>query len=582
MKYQNIRTGTFLERPNRFIAKVKIDGQTETVHVKNTGRLAELFVPGALVYVQEMPDAPDRKTRWDLIAVKKGDRLFNVDSQAPNQVAKEWLKEGNFIPDLTRICPEYTWGDSRFDFYLETADGRKIFLEVKGVTLEDGGAFLFPDAPSDRAVKHIRELARALKAGYETYILFVIQTDAASYFTPNAKAQPAFAQALSEAADAGVGVLACDCQVRPDMLQIKEKIPVVLGDPLLCEIQEPLLAWYSENRRDLPWRKNPDAYRVWVSEIMLQQTRVEAVKPYYERFLKELPDVRHLAEVSEDKLLKLWEGLGYYNRARNMQKAARQMVEQYGGEFPRTYEEIRGLCGIGDYTAGAIASIAFGLPEPAVDGNVLRVVARLTENDADVLKQHTKEQIEEELRRVIPVKRPGDFNQGLIELGALICLPGGDPKCGQCPLKNLCLARMHGRVGELPVRTKQKKRRVEEKTVLYLRDGEKVALRKRGPKGLLAGMYELPNLNGHLTRREVTAYLKSIGLMPVRIKRLPQAKHVFTHVEWHMIGYEVLVDELEKTNEKRFLFIRPDEIRQKYPVPSAFAAYLPRSGRGDS
>ncbi len=582
MKYQNIRPGTFLERSNRFIAKVEIDGQPETVHVKNTGRLAELFVPGALVYVQEMPDAPGRKTRWDLIAVKKGDQLINVDSQAPNAVVKEWLKEGGLFPDLTRLCPEYTWGDSRFDFYLETADGRKIFLEVKGVTLEDDGVVLFPDAPSERAVKHVQGLERALQEGYEAYILFVIQMENARYFTPNTKAQPVFAETLKNASDTGVKVLAFDCEVGPDTLQIKEEIPVVLGDPLLYEIRDPLCTWYRENRRDLPWRRNPDAYRVWVSEIMLQQTRVEAVKPYYERFLKELPDVRHLAEVSEDRLLKLWEGLGYYNRARNMQKAARQIMEEYGGAFPHTYEEIRTLCGIGDYTAGAIASFACGLPEPAVDGNVLRVVARLTENEADILKQSTKKQIEEELKRVIPAACPGDFNQGLIELGALICLPQAEPKCGQCPLARLCRTRKSGRVAEIPVRRKPKERRIEEKTILYLRDGEKVAIRKRDPQGLLAGMYELPNLSGHLTQKEVTAYLKSIGLMPVRLKKMPAAKHIFTHVEWHMIGYEVWVDELEKTNDKQFLFIRPDEIREKYPIPSAFASYLPRVGRGGS
>ncbi len=578
MKYQNIRPGTFRKRQNRFIAKVEIDGQTETVHVKNTGRLAELFVPGALVYVQKNENST-RKTQWDLIAVEKDGRLFNVDAQAPNAVVKEWLEAGHLFPDLTRIVPEYTWGNSRFDFYLETAGGKRIFLETKGVTLEENGVFRFPDAPSDRAVKHVEELTAAVQAGYEACILFVIQTKGARYFTPNADAQPAFAEALKKARDAGVLVRAFDCQVRPDTLMIADEVPVVLTDPLLYEIRGPLIDWYRRNRRDLPWRHHPDAYRVWVSEIMLQQTRVETVIPYYERFLKALPGVPELAGAPEDQLLKLWEGLGYYNRVRNMQKAARQMMESYGGAFPKTYEEIRSLCGIGTYTAGAISSIAFGLPHPAVDGNVLRVAARLTENDADILKQSTKKQIEEELREVIPADCPGDFNQALIELGALVCVPGGEPKCGDCPLTAFCRTEMCGRTGEIPVRKKPKPRRIEDKTVLYLKDGDQTAIRKRGDTGLLAGMYELPNLPGHLTMKETTAWLKSIGLMPVRIRPLPAAKHIFTHVEWHMIGYEVLVDELEKTNDEQFLFVRPEEIRKTYPIPSAFDAYLPRVRR---
>ncbi len=574
MKYRDIQPGTFLERSNRFIAKVEIDGQTETVHVKNTGRCEELFVPGALVYVQKKADAA-RKTKWDLIAVQKDGRLFNVDAQAPNEVAREWLESGHLYPDVTRICPEYTWGNSRFDFYLETGEGRRIFLEVKGVTLEENEAALFPDAPSLRAVKHVEELGRAVQEGYEACILFVIQMKGVRYFTPNTKAQPEFARSLTKAQSAGVRVAAFDCQVTPDTLTIADEVPVVLREPLLFRIRDPLLAWYRQNRRDLPWRRQPDAYHVWVSEIMLQQTRAAAVIPYYEHFLQALPGIRELAEAPEDQLLKLWEGLGYYNRVRNMQKAARQIMKEYGGEFPRTYEEIRSLCGIGDYTAGAIASIAFGLPEPAVDGNVLRVVARLTENDSDILKQKTKRQVEDELREVIPTDCPGNFNQALIELGALLCVPGEDAKCGECPGREFCRAKKSGRTGEIPVRKKQKERRIEEKTILYLKDGDKVALRKREEHGLLAGMYELPNLPGHLTAKEVTAWLKQIGLMPVRIKKLPAATHVFSHVEWHMIGYEIRVDELEKTNDAQFLFAAPDEIQETYPIPSAFSAYLP-------
>ncbi len=572
MIYRNVKEGTFLERPNRFIAKVKIDGQTETVHVKNTGRCAELFVPGALVYVQKAA-GKDRKTGWDLIGVRKDGRLINVDAQAPNAVVKEYLEEGRLFSDLTRICPEYTWGNSRFDFYLETAGGRRIFLEVKGVTLEMDGVVSFPDAPSQRAVKHVQELAAAVEEGYEAYLLFVIQMKDVRYFTPNVSAQPEFASALRAARDAGVRVMAFDCRVKDNELGIADEVPVILGDPLLFEIRDPLITWYRRDRRDLPWRKNPTPYRVWVSEIMLQQTRAAAVIPYYERFLAALPGIPELAAAPEDELLKLWEGLGYYNRARNMQKAAKQMIKRCGGTFPRTYEEIRRLCGIGDYTAGAIASIAFGLPYPAVDGNVLRVAARLTGSEADVRDPRTKKQTEAQLEEVIPKDNAGDFNQSLIELGALICTPK-DPKCEDCPVKDICRAKKEGKTRELPVRSRAKPRRIKEKTVLYLWDGEKTAIRKRDSKGLLAGMYELPNLDGHLTMEEVTAYCKRIGLMPVRVKKLPAAKHIFTHVEWHMIGYEILVDELEKTNEARFLFVRRSEIQQKYPIPTAFSAYL--------
>ena len=545
MRYHDVREARFLFRPNRFIAHVELGGKEEVVHVKNTGRCRELLTPGARVWLAEGKN-PDRKTRWDLIAVQKGNRLINMDSQAPNQVAREWLEAGGLFPRADRIQPEYTYGNSRFDLYAE-AEGRKILMEVKGVTLEEEGVVRFPDAPSQRAVKHLEET------------------------------HPEFAQALEAAAAAGVKILAYDCRVEPARLEAADPVPVVLGDPIFYEMGEPLIRWYRENRRDLPWRQQPSPYHVWVSEIMLQQTRVEAVKPYYQRFLAALPAVRDLAEVPEDQLLKLWEGLGYYNRVRNMQKAARQVMADYGGEFPVTYEGIRSLAGIGSYTAGAIASFAYGLPKPAVDGNVLRVIMRLTGDDSDIMKQSTKKQVEEKLEPVIPADAASDFNQGLIELGALVCVPNGQPKCGACPLAGMCRARIEGRIEELPVKTRAKERRIEERTILVFRDGEKTAICKRPDKGLLAGMYELPNYPGHMSRKEVAAYSKEIGLMPVRLKKLPEAKHIFSHVEWRMTGYEVRVDELEKTNEKGFLFIHPEEIQERYPIPAAFGSYLPRS-----
>lgn len=345
------------------------------------------------------------------------------------------------------------------------------------------------------------------------------------------------------------------------------------GHEVLLSAVRPLTEWYRKNKRDLPWRNRADAYHIWVSEIMLQQTRVEAVKSYYARFLKELPDVKALAEVGEDRLLKLWEGLGYYNRVRNMQKAARQIMDVHHGEFPCTYEEICALAGIGNYTAGAVASFAFGIPKPAVDGNVLRVVSRLLCSEEDVMKAGVRKRFEREIEAVIPSDAASDFNQGLIELGALVCVPNGVPKCGECPLVGICLAREKGCQAKLPVRKKAKGRRIEKRTVFIFRDGRAVAIKKRPAKGLLAGLYELPNVFGHLDKEAAIAYSKSIGLTPVRVKGLEAAKHVFSHVEWHMIGYEMLVDELEKNCGGRMIFADGGELEDKYPIPTAFSAY---------
>lgn len=346
----------------------------------------------------------------------------------------------------------------------------------------------------------------------------------------------------------------------------------------LADIVTPLTDWYRKNKRDLPWRHNPDAYRVWVSEIMLQQTRVEAVKGYYDRFLKELPTVKDLAEAQEDKLLKLWEGLGYYNRVRNMQKAAQQIMIDYNGTFPDTYEEILKLKGIGNYTAGAISAFAYGIPKPAVDGNVLRVISRITGSYEDIMKQSVRKKIETALEAIIPENAASDFNQGLIELGAIVCVPNGEPKCEECPVKAMCVAHKEDLTAEIPVKKKAKARKIEDRTVLIFKDDDKIAIRKRPAKGLLAGLYEFPNLEGQLSMDEVTEYSKTIGLMPVRVQKLPEAKHIFSHIEWHMTGYEVIVDELEKTNEKGFLFIHPEQIKKEYSIPSAFEKYTVYAG----
>lgn len=340
-------------------------------------------------------------------------------------------------------------------------------------------------------------------------------------------------------------------------------------------IVEPLLMWYDKGRRILPWREKPTPYRVWVSEIMLQQTRVEAVKPYFERFMAALPSIEALAEAEENTLLKLWEGLGYYNRARNLQKAAIRIKEQYNGTLPDDYETLLTLPGIGRYTAGAIASIAYGQKTPAVDGNVLRVIARVTADDGDILTEQVKRRIEQMLLEIMPADRSGDFNQALMELGAVVCIPNGVPKCEICPWRHFCEAKAQDKIMQLPKKTPKRARTIEYKTILIIRDENKAAIRKRPSKGLLADMYEFPSMEGHRNSEEVLAYLKMLGLYPLYIKELPKAKHIFTHKEWHMTGYMIRVDELAEALERPedFLFVEPKETEERYPIPSAFLAY---------
>ena len=343
----------------------------------------------------------------------------------------------------------------------------------------------------------------------------------------------------------------------------------------LSVITRPLIDWYRKNARDLPWRRSPTPYHVWISEIMLQQTRVEAVKPYYARFLETCPDVRALAALPEEKLMKLWEGLGYYSRARNLQKAARVVVEQFGGVMPRTYEELIKLPGIGEYTAGAIASIAYGVRVPAIDGNVLRVLARVSASDADITLPETKKEYREALLPVVPTEA-GDFTQSLIELGATVCAPNREPMCEVCPLRENCEAYREGKTNEIPVRSPKKPRRIEEKTVFLIRDGDRTALCKRPAKGLLSGLYELPNINGHLNEEEVLAHLRTLGFEPLRIQKIENAKHIFTHIEWHMIAYDVrITPEFDGLHGQSGMLLVPNgELHKSYAIPSAFGAYV--------
>lgn len=249
----------------------------------------------------------------------------------------------------------------------------------------------------------------------------------------------------------------------------------MLGDFPLEKIVEPLLEWFQGNKRALPWREDPTPYRVWVSEIMLQQTRVEAVKPYFERFTAALPDIGALAGCEEEKLLKLWEGLGYYNRVRNMQTAAKDVMEGHGGQLPADYGKLLELKGIGHYTAGAIASIAYGIPVPAVDGNVLRVITRVAADSSDIMKQPFRTKVEQELLKIIPKDRASAFNQGLMELGATVCLPNGAPQCGNCPWQGFCEAACRGLWEEIPVKSKAKPRKIEEKQYLSSGTGRKLS-----------------------------------------------------------------------------------------------------------
>lgn len=343
---------------------------------------------------------------------------------------------------------------------------------------------------------------------------------------------------------------------------------------MLNEIVQPLISWYRQNKRILPWRDQKNAYYTWVSEIMLQQTRVEAVKPYFLRFIGELPDVKALAECPEEKLMKLWEGLGYYNRVRNMQSAAQVVVAEYGGVLPASYEELLALKGIGSYTAGAIASIAYDIPVPAVDGNVLRVFSRITEDRQDIMKQSVRSQVEEKLLGIMPKDAPGDFNQALMELGAVVCVPNGPARCMECPVAAFCKAYHHGTVDELPVKAPKKKRTIENKTVLVIQDGECTAIRKRPQEGLLAGLYELPNVEGHLSMDEALQKVKEMNLEPLHIETLPEAKHIFSHIEWRMTGYRIRVSSLEERKESSFIFTEKKQSEKQYAIPSAFRAYI--------
>lgn len=338
---------------------------------------------------------------------------------------------------------------------------------------------------------------------------------------------------------------------------------------MLEQLPERLLPWFAQNRRELPWRRDRQPYHVWVSEIMLQQTRVEAVKSYYARFLERLPDIAALAAVSEEELLKLWEGLGYYSRARNLQRAAQQIMERHNGVFPCDYGEIRALPGIGAYTAGAICSICFEQPTPAVDGNVLRVLARCRKAEEAITDEQVKRRTAEQLAEIYPAGHCGDFTQALMELGAIVCLPNGAPLCGDCPLQDLCLARRDGTQLQYPVRALKKPRRVEERTVFLLQCEGKLAVCRRPESGLLAGLWQFPDVPGTLTAQEALAQAEEWGLHPRGIEKLVKRTHIFTHVQWNLTGCYLTCG-----TQARFLWASREELTERFGLPTAYRQFL--------
>lgn len=341
-----------------------------------------------------------------------------------------------------------------------------------------------------------------------------------------------------------------------------------MSDNSLAPLPNVLLPWYRVHQRALPWREDREAYHVWLSEIMLQQTRAEAVKGYYTRFLEALPNVHALAQCDDDRLHKLWEGLGYYSRVRNLKKAAQVIVSDYGGQFPQTYPQVLSLPGIGDYTAGAICSIAFHLPTPAVDGNVLRVVSRLLDDPSPIDLPATKARVRAALEEIYPPEA-GAFTQALMELGATLCGPNRKPRCEECPCHSFCLAHKNGTSEALPVKSPKKEKRLEERTVFIFSCRGRYALEKRPSKGLLAGLWQFPNVTGYLSAQEAMVQAQQYGLHPLALHREIQRKHIFTHIQWNMKGIYLEV----RDPAGSFQWMTPEEIEAQAALPTAFRQF---------
>ncbi|MDO4793969.1 MAG: A/G-specific adenine glycosylase [Filifactor alocis] len=378
--------------------------------------------------------------------------------------------------------------------------------------------------------------------------------------------------------------------------------------------QNRLLEWYHRNKRSMPWRDDPTAYHVWISEIMLQQTRVDAVRNYYLRFIERLPDIQSLADVDDDELHKLWEGLGYYNRAKNLKKTAQLLIREYDGELPSTFDELLKLHGIGPYTAGAVASIAFRQAVPAVDGNVMRVISRLTGDVRDIMQQSTRKAMEEVVRDLIPPDEVHHFNQALMELGALVCIPNGSPKCTNCPVNNICYAYETGAQNTLPVKKEKKKRVIRHRSILvFVNEKNEFLIQKRGETGLLSGLWEFVSVEGEISTHDLKLLLKQKGLSFRSVTKIEDAKHIFSHIEWRMHGYLIKASytgpftssadvvypyEIDLSKESLViresegsllpdLSFRPEQVwcnfdtmKKTYGIPTAFKAYLTSIEKG--
>ncbi len=348
----------------------------------------------------------------------------------------------------------------------------------------------------------------------------------------------------------------------------------------LKEITPALLDWYDQNGRSLPWRKKkgssslPDPYHVWISEIMLQQTRVEAVKGYYARFMEHFPDTGRVAAAPEEELMKLWQGLGYYNRAKNIQKTARIIQEKYQGHFPSGYEQLLSLPGIGEYTAGAISSIAFAEPVPAVDGNVYRIYTRFFGDRSDITRSLFKKELRQQMLEVIPAEDPGRFNQAWMDLGAVICLPNGTPLCQECPLQAKCIAHSDLSWSDLPVKPAKKQRQIQERTVVLLEYQGKYLLQKRPEKGLLASLWEFPAREGLLTQKSIGQLLRQWNIPDCQIEPLGRSAHIFSHIEWHMLGYLIHLKTMpEITFSGENTWVTVEKMQREYSIPSALRYY---------
>ncbi len=338
------------------------------------------------------------------------------------------------------------------------------------------------------------------------------------------------------------------------------------------EFQTYLSEWYKMSARNLPWRNTDDPYRIWISEIMLQQTRVDTVIPYYNRFIEKVPTVKDLAFIEEELLMKLWQGLGYYRRAINLKKAAEIIVKDYHGIIPSSKEALVSLPGIGSYTAGAILSIAFGQRVSAVDGNVLRILARIYGIREDINNHGIKKMLSQIAHDLIPIENSGDFNQALMDLGATVCLPTGDPKCYECPVRSLCAADQNDLTRNIPLKVSKKIRGIEKRTVIILSNGDLFALRKRESGILLPNLWEFLNFEGHLSEDESRQIIEDLGFTVVDMQPVEKSRHIFSHLEWHLKGFFGTVS--NPTERVDLIWASKDELNDKYSIPTAFKDYL--------